>query len=74
MLVTPNAATIVRAVIALGHDLGLEVVAEGVENEDQQRALSVWGCSRFQGFLYSPPVAASELERWLAPVPAPLSP
>jgi diguanylate cyclase (GGDEF)-like protein/PAS domain S-box-containing protein len=74
MLVTPNAATIVRAVIALGHDLGLEVVAEGVENEDQQRALSAWGCSRFQGFLYSPPVAASELERWLAPVPAPLSP
>jgi EAL domain-containing protein (putative c-di-GMP-specific phosphodiesterase class I) len=72
MLVTPNAATIVRAVIALGQDLGLEVVAEGVENEEQQEALSAWGCSRFQGFLYSPPVAACELERLL--VTALLSP
>jgi EAL domain-containing protein (putative c-di-GMP-specific phosphodiesterase class I) len=69
MLLTPNAATIVRAVIALGRELGLEVIAEGVENEDQQRALSAWGCQRFQGFLYSPPVAASELDRWLAPAP-----
>jgi EAL domain-containing protein (putative c-di-GMP-specific phosphodiesterase class I) len=73
MLVTPNAAAIVRAVIALGRDLGLEVVAEGVENEAQQRALSAWGCQRFQGFLYSPPVAANELARWLALPRVPLN-
>lgn len=64
MLVTPNAATIVRAVIALGRDLGLEVVAEGVESEDQRCALVAWGCHRFQGYLYSAPVAAAQLARW----------
>jgi EAL domain-containing protein (putative c-di-GMP-specific phosphodiesterase class I) len=74
MLVTPNAATIVRAVIALGRDLGLEVVAEGVENAGQQRALSAWRCRRFQGFLYAPPLAVSELERWLASAPLSINP
>jgi EAL domain-containing protein (putative c-di-GMP-specific phosphodiesterase class I) len=70
MLVTPNAATIVRAIITLGHNLELEVVAEGVENERQRLALLECGCHRFQGYLFSPPVALGGLAPWLGEVPA----
>jgi diguanylate cyclase (GGDEF)-like protein len=70
MLVTPNAATIVRAIVTLGHNLGLEVVAEGVENECQRLALLECGCHRFQGYLFSPPVAPGGLAPWLDEAPA----
>jgi len=65
MLVTPNAATITRAIITLGHNLGLEIVAEGVESNEQRLALMDYGCHRFQGFLFSAPIPADEIERWL---------
>ncbi len=56
-------ATIVRAIISLGHNLGIKVVAEGVENAQQARALRAYQCDEAQGFLYSRPASARVLAR-----------
>ncbi len=58
-----NDRAIVRAAITLGHDLGLAVVAEGVEDARVAGVLRELGCDLAQGYLFSPPVAASELDR-----------
>lgn len=55
---SPEDAAITVATIAMGRQLGLRVVAEGVEDEEQAEFLRRHGCSEFQGFLYSPPVPA----------------
>ncbi len=60
-----NDATIVRAIIALGHNLGLKVVAEGVEHTEQARLLSENHCDEAQGFLFSRPVSERRLQRML---------
>ncbi len=54
---------IVRAIISLARDLKMRVTAEGVENEQQAAVLAGLGCTEVQGFLYSRPVPASELEK-----------
>jgi diguanylate cyclase (GGDEF)-like protein len=54
-------AAIVRAIIALGHNLGLKVVAEGVEIPEQLEFLRAHGCDLVQGFLLSRAVPSSEL-------------
>ena len=56
-------ATIVRTIIALGHNLGLKVVAEGVETAQQARALRAYQCDEAQGFLFARPVASRVLPR-----------
>jgi len=61
-----NDAAIVTAMIALGHSLDMEVVAEGVETEGQLMFLRSQGCDAVQGFLYSEPMAADALPNWLA--------
>jgi diguanylate cyclase (GGDEF)-like protein/PAS domain S-box-containing protein len=53
---------IVRAVLALGGELGLEVVAEGVETPAQRRALLDLGCTIAQGYMFSRPRPAAELD------------
>jgi diguanylate cyclase (GGDEF)-like protein/PAS domain S-box-containing protein len=58
-------ATIVRSTIDLGRNLGLEVVAEGVENEETLDRLRALGCTLAQGYHLSRPVPAAELEAWL---------
>ncbi len=61
MGVSPQADTIVRAIIALGRGLGLELVAEGVETVAQVHQLQALGCALMQGFLFGRPVAPSGL-------------
>jgi EAL domain-containing protein (putative c-di-GMP-specific phosphodiesterase class I) len=63
----PNDAAIIRTIVALGRSLELSVLAEGVETDEQHQALVASGCHGFQGYLFSRPVAAAELERRLRP-------
>ncbi len=58
---TPSAAAIVAATIAMGHSLGLTLIAEGVETEDQLRFLTDQGCDRVQGYLLGRPMPASDM-------------
>jgi diguanylate cyclase (GGDEF)-like protein/PAS domain S-box-containing protein len=60
-----RALAIVRSVVELAHAVGLHVVAEGVENSDQDRTLVAMGCDRAQGFLYSRPVPPQSVQRML---------
>ena len=54
-------ASILAAIVTMGHALGLKVLAEGVETEEQARVLREHGCDEVQGFLYSRPVSAEKL-------------
>jgi len=58
-------ASVVTAVIAVAHSLGLRVVAQGVETEAQVALLRSLACDEVQGYLWSPPVAPAECERIL---------
>lgn len=63
-----NGQVIVKAIIAMGKTLGLEIVAEGVETEEELNILREFGCDSIQGFYYTRPVTADEIEkRWLSP-------
>lgn len=53
---------IVRTIIAMAHSLNFEVIAEGVETEDQRQCLLSEGCTNFQGYLFSKPVPIVEFE------------
>ena len=61
---TPKSSDIVTAIIALGRALGLRVVAEGVETLRQMEVLQRLGCRLMQGFLFSRPLPAVEVEAW----------
>jgi diguanylate cyclase (GGDEF)-like protein len=61
----PDDAAITTAMIAMGHALGLEVVAEGVETEAQMALLRKQGCDEMQGYLFSRPVPAAGLRPFL---------
>lgn len=60
-----NDLAIVRSTIDLGHSLGLKVVAEGVETEQQYNLLRGMGCDLAQGYFIARPMPAEEFEAWL---------
>ncbi|GAC1335028.1 MAG: hypothetical protein NVSMB17_17450 [Candidatus Dormibacteria bacterium] len=62
----PDDAAIVRPTIDLGHNLGLQVVAEGVESEVTLQMLRAYGCDVAQGHHISAPLGAADLTIWLA--------
>jgi EAL domain-containing protein (putative c-di-GMP-specific phosphodiesterase class I) len=61
-----GAETIVRSIIDLGRNLGLEVVAVGVQTLDLQHRLAEMGCTKAQGFHIGRPMTARELSSWLS--------
>jgi len=65
MATNRDGAAIVRSTIDLGHNLGLKVVAEGVEDEKTEALLREYGCDFIQGFHISRPAAAGLLGPWL---------
>jgi len=58
---------ILRMIISLAHALGVDIVAEGVENRAQRDALGHLGCTHLQGYLYSPAIPAGDAARMVAP-------
>ncbi len=65
-----NAGAIVQSIVTLGHALGMKVLAEGVENEEQRVLLRLAGCDEMQGYLFGRPGPAAAIDRMLAPAPA----
>ena len=63
--VDPNDAAIVKTIIGMSQSLGLDVIAEGVEKEAQFTLLKAYGCRKFQGYLFSKPLMAANLETLL---------
>jgi EAL domain-containing protein (putative c-di-GMP-specific phosphodiesterase class I) len=60
-----NDKKIVFTIIAMAKNLGLSVIAEGVENESQRLILQNHGCMHYQGYLFGKPLAINEFERAL---------
>jgi sensor c-di-GMP phosphodiesterase-like protein len=58
-------AIIVQTIIGMAHNLGINVIAEGVETEAQRAFLELNGCHTCQGFLFSKPVPIEEFEKLL---------
>jgi EAL domain-containing protein (putative c-di-GMP-specific phosphodiesterase class I) len=65
MSASPENRTIVSTIISLAHSLGLKVVAEGVETDEQLKILRLLKCDEMQGFLLSRPVPPDEIARFL---------
>lgn len=63
VLYEERSISIVRAVVALGNSMGLEVIAEGVETEEQCQRLAALGCHNYQGYLFGQPGPVEELLR-----------
>ncbi|MDG4549054.1 MAG: EAL domain-containing protein [Candidatus Contendobacter sp.] len=66
LVTDPDDRILAATIVALGHGLGLKVVAEGVETEEQRRILRDQGCDWAQGYLFAPPMPAESFADWLA--------
>jgi diguanylate cyclase len=65
MLENEDSAELVRTVVSMAHNMGMQVVAEGVETQEQYRHLQWLGCEYVQGYLFSKPVPARQAEAFL---------
>ncbi|MCK7548268.1 EAL domain-containing protein [Marinobacter koreensis] len=65
LMKNPEDASLVRAIINMAHSLGLNVIAEGVEEEAQTHFLKHEGCDFSQGYFYSRPQPEADFQRWL---------
>ncbi len=65
LLTDANDIAIVRTIVALGQSLGMEVIAEGVETEQQRACLALAGCFTYQGYLYGRPLPLQAFEQSL---------
>jgi diguanylate cyclase (GGDEF)-like protein len=63
--IDPNGAQIVETIILMAHNLGIGVVAEGVETKEQLDLLQNFGCDLIQGYYYSPPLPLEKLVGYL---------
>jgi EAL domain-containing protein (putative c-di-GMP-specific phosphodiesterase class I) len=66
ILTNSNDAAIARTIVTLSHSLGLEVIAEGVETEQQRDMLAWYNCFSYQGYLFSRPLPLLEFEQYVA--------
>ena len=57
---------IVQTIVGMAGSLGLEVIAEGVETEDQKDLLAQYGCTLYQGYLFARPAPVAQLEALIA--------
>ncbi len=57
-----SSSELVRTIVNLAHNFGMQVVAEGVESKEQFVQLRTLGCDYMQGYLFSKPVPAAEVE------------
>ncbi len=64
---TPGTLRLVKAILGLGHSLGMYVIAEGVETEEQLEQLRQLGCDKAQGYLFSAAVTAGDSEAYQTP-------
>ncbi|HTN43095.1 MAG TPA: EAL domain-containing protein [Nitrospiria bacterium] len=74
MIENQNDAVIVRSTIDLAHNLGLQVIAEGVENKELWDRLAALGCDAAQGYYMAKPIPADDCTRWLRESPWGLRP
>ena len=65
MIENATAAAIVASTISLAADLGISVVAEGVERAEELELLRSFGCSLVQGYYFSRPLRPADLVRWM---------
>jgi len=66
MLSDPTNLAITKAIIGLGHTIGLRVTAEGVEHEEELCILQSVACDEVQGYYFAKPMPAAEFGKWLA--------
>lgn len=67
LFVDTHSSVIAQTIISLSQAMGLSVIAEGVETEEQREFLEQMECHSFQGYLFSPPVTLDKFERMLPP-------
>jgi diguanylate cyclase (GGDEF)-like protein len=65
ILTDAHSAIIARTIVGLAHNLGLSVIAEGVESAEQRDLLAEYGCHSYQGYFLSPPLPAEQFEQLL---------
>jgi len=59
---SPDDLVLVKAMINMGQSLGLEVVSEGIETQENFETLTILGCEKFQGYWINRPMPASEVD------------